>query len=358
MINNIINATSIHRGGGLTYLLLIHKYIDKKNKLIFLDSRSRKYIKDFKNIKIIFLKKGPFRNIKILFYRIKYIFKFNKLNSKGENKKKFTELSLNGLPPLFRVGNKFTKVYIFCQNRLVFEKNNSKLFGIFNFKIYLYLLIHKILFNLFKRPNDIIIVQTQSMRKLLLDLKIKNKILLQEKIWGNINKENYLKILDLGKKDFQYNPKLAYIKNLYKSNILYFYPAYFLPHKNHFKLLKAFEEFEKNDKNPHKLLLTINKIDYHKLVKKNNQNVILLNDLSYKEMFIIYRYIDYLIFPSLIESYGLPLLEAKFSNVDIIASDLPFVYDICKPFLTFNPNEIEDIFEKVKYSLELNKRFE
>ncbi len=358
MINNIINATSIHKGGGLTYLFLIQKYIDKKNKLIFLDSRSKKYIKDFKNIKIIFLRKGPFRNIRILFYRIKYILKFNKFNSKEENIKKFTELSLNGLPPLFRIGNKFTKVYIFCQNRLVFEKNNFKLFGIFYFKVYLYLLIHKILFNLFKRPDDIIIVQTQSMRKLLMDLKIKNKIILQEKIWGNINKENYFKILDLGTKDFQYNPKLEYIKNLYKSNILYFYPAYCLPHKNHFNLLKAFEELEKNDKYPHKLLLTITNVDYHKLFKNKNQNVILLNDLSYKEIFIIYRYIDYLIFPSLIESYGLPLLEAMFSNVDIIASDLPFVYDICKPSLAFNPNKIEDISDKIKYSLELNKRFQ
>lgn len=358
MINNIINATSIHKGGGLTYLFIIHKYIDKKNKLIFLDSRSKKYIKEFKNIKIIYLTKGPLRNIRILFYRIKYILRFNKLNSKKGNIKKFTEISFNGLPPLFRIGKKFTKIYIFCQNRLIFEKNNSKLFGVEYFKIYLYLLIHKSIFYLFKRPNDIIIVQTESMRKLLMDLKLKNKIILQEKIWGNINKENYTKLLDLGTKDFKYNPKFAYIKDLYKSNILYFYPAYFLPHKNHYKLLKAFEELEKNHKNPHKLLLTITNVDYHKLFKNKNQNVILLNDLSYKEIFIIYRYIDYLIFPSLIESYGLPLLEAMFSNIDIIASDLPFVYDICKPFLAFNPNEVEDIFDKVKYSLELNKRFQ
>ena len=137
---------------------------------------------------------------------------------------------------------------------------------------------------------------------------------------------------------------------------MYFYPAYCLPHKNHFKLGKAFEELDKKDEKSHKLLLTISNEDYLKLFKNKNKNIVLLNDLSYKEIFFIYRYIDYLIFPSLLESYGLPLLEAMFSNINIIASDLPYVYDICKPFLVFKPNEIEDIFDKVKYSLELNKR--
>ena len=55
MINSIINATSIHKGGGLTYLFLLHSYIDKSNKLIFLDSRAKPYINNFKNIKLSFL---------------------------------------------------------------------------------------------------------------------------------------------------------------------------------------------------------------------------------------------------------------------------------------------------------------
>ena len=103
--------------------------------------------------------------------------------------------------------------------------------------------------------------------------------------------------------------------------------------------------------------MTISNNDYLKLFKSANTNVIFLSDLSFEEIFIIYRYTDYLIFPSLIESYGLPLLEAMFNNIDIIASDLPYVYDICKPLMVFNPNEIEDIFDKVKYSLEFKKRF-
>ena len=86
MINSIINATSIHGGGGLTYLFLLHSYIDKSNKLIFLDFRAKPYINDFKKIKIIFLKRGPFRNLRILFYRIKYIFKLNIYNSKAKRK--------------------------------------------------------------------------------------------------------------------------------------------------------------------------------------------------------------------------------------------------------------------------------
>ena len=61
----------------------------------------------------------------------------------------------------------------------------------------------------------------------------------------------------------------------------------------------------------------------------------------------LYSYIDYLIFPSLSESYGLPLIEARFNDVKIIASDLDFVYDVCQPFLVFDPYDTDDMYEKI-----------
>ena len=359
MIDNIINATSIHKGGGLTYLFLLHSYIDKINKLIFLDSRAKPYIKEFKNIKIIFLDRGPFRNLRILFYRLRYILKFNIYNSKRKNKRCFTELSLNGLPPLFRIGPKNKKLYIFCQNRLLFENNiNFKLFNINDIKTLFYLLIHKLIFNLFKRSDDILIVQNDAMQKLLLDSKISNRILLQEKVWGNFDKVHYRKIVKLVSTSFNSlnNFNIKIIEDLYKSNILYFYPAYFYPHKNHFKLIKAFLELEKFTHKPHKLLLTISDHNYKKMFKNKSSNLVLLDNLSLKDIFYTYGCIDYLIYPSLSESYGLPLLEAKLNEIDIIASDLPYVYEICKPSLVFDPNKINKIFKVIRYSLEINNR--
>ena len=61
----------------------------------------------------------------------------------------------------------------------------------------------------------------------------------------------------------------------------------------------------------------------------------------------IYKIVNFLIFPSLNESLGLPLIEANLYKLPIIASDLDYVYDVCEPSLTFDPYSEEDIFKKI-----------
>ena len=70
----------------------------------------------------------------------------------------------------------------------------------------------------------------------------------------------------------------------------------------------------------------------------NNSNIIFLNNTSFQDIFSIYKYVDYLVYPSLVESFGLPLIEAQINHVNIIA-DLPYVYDVCKPYL-FDPKSV------------------
>jgi glycosyltransferase involved in cell wall biosynthesis len=52
---------------------------------------------------------------------------------------------------------------------------------------------------------------------------------------------------------------------------------------------------------------------------------------------------EFLIFPSLAESFGLPLLEAANAGCKILAADLAYVYDIIVPTDVFNPLEVESI---------------
>lgn len=44
-----------------------------------------------------------------------------------------------------------------------------------------------------------------------------------------------------------------------------------------------------------------------------------------------------LIYPSLFESFGLPLFEARLLNLDVLASDSDFVRDLVEPIQTFDP---------------------
>ena len=98
---------------------------------------------------------------------------------------------------------------MFCQNRLIFENNfDFKLSLIYSLKTQIYVLIHKLIFNLFRNSTDIIIVQNKSMMRLLKDLKIKNKIVLQEDIWGSIDKKKYSKLLSIKYDDIKNNLKI------------------------------------------------------------------------------------------------------------------------------------------------------
>ena len=71
MISKIFNCISIHNGGGLVYLSMIHSKLDKKGNLILLDHRAKNHIKPFYKAKIKFFKKSPYRNFLVFKERLK-----------------------------------------------------------------------------------------------------------------------------------------------------------------------------------------------------------------------------------------------------------------------------------------------
>ena len=58
---------------------------------------------------------------------------------------------------------------------------------------------------------------------------------------------------------------------------------------------------------------------------------------------LLYNFCEFAIYPSLLESFGLPLIEAANRECKIIACDLPYVHEIIEPSLTFDPYSIESI---------------
>ena len=68
----------------------------------------------------------------------------------------------------------------------------------------------------------------------------------------------------------------------------------------------------------------------------------------------LYRESKYLIYPSLTESFGLGLIEAVGYRCEVIASDLPYVFEICRPFNVFDPSNSKDIAAKVEGALTIN----
>ena len=61
-----------------------------------------------------------------------------------------------------------------------------------------------------------------------------------------------------------------------------------------------------------------------------------------------------MIFPSLNESFGLPLIESINNNCKVIASDLKFINEIIEPSLLFNPFSISSITNSILEAISKN----
>ena len=349
MIKRIFNCVSIHNGGGLMYLSLMHSEIDMNENLIFLDIRIKNKIKPFLNAEVIFLKKSLIRNLFIFIKRIKCTIRLYRARRNSNKFEFISEYYMNGIPPLFRFPISTNKVFILFQNRNLFSYLNyfnNKLFLNINFLFYH--LIHSSLINLFLQDSDTIIVQTNSMRNLIISLKPKNKVLTNDNFWKNLT----IDTLENSKETYQKGNtnKLNIINKLSKSSKLFFYPASFHPHKNHKILFKCFKKISQNGFSNLKLLVTIspNQLSNEFIC---NEQIIFLGNLPQIDIYKIYKIADFLIYPSLNESLGLPLIEASLNKLPIIASDLDYVYDVCIPSFTFNPYSEEDIYYKILDSL-------
>lgn len=350
MIKRIFNCISIHNGGGITYLSMMHQEIDKRDNIIFLDHRAKKLLKPFLHAEIIFFKKNLFRNLFVLKERIKYNLIFRR-NFVKNNKEYFKEYFLNGIPPFFRFPISTNKVFILFQNKNLFSYLNyldKKLFFKFNFLIYH--IIHFTLINTFLKESDFIIVQTKSMKKKILSLKPKNKVFIHDNYWKNLTLEFYN---DNIINHYKNNIDLFLIKrirNLSKINKIFFYPSSFDPHKNHKILFKTFNQLSLGSRNNFKLIVTVDKNNVP-LKYRNNNLIYFIGNQPLKIINEIYKIVDFLLYPSLNESLGLPLIEASLHKLPIIASNLDYVYDVCNPKLTFDPLSNEDLYQKIFNSL-------
>ena len=118
-------------------------------------------------------------------------------------------------------------------------------------------------------------------------------------------------------------------------------------HKNHIRLIKAFIKTAKNTDKEVKLHLTLNKEELPKYIYPQNLKVKFHGTLSIEDVNLLYNSCEFAIYPSLVESFGLPLIEAANHGCKVIASDLPYVHEIIKPSLTFDPYSIESMADAI-----------
>ena len=304
----LIDLVYINSPGGVTLSKLLLDYIIDKvmssNFEILVDKRNFKYFEGYK-IKQNIISKTEFS---------RYFF-YKKRNFKSV-------LCFANVPPPLSIKS---KTFIYFHNEILLNPKNL------NFS-----LIKEYLFNLkwiyIKSRNDNYtwLVQTEHI-----------KILLKEK----------LKVNSILKYPIYNNQKKLFTSN--KISSTFFYPTSNQPHKNNVRLINAFINASNKTNKQIILSLTIDeiKVDLPHNLKINFLGLIPLNKLIEK-----LEESEFMIFPSLKESFGLPLIEGVQANCKIIASNLNYVNELVKPTFTFNPYDEKSISEFILLALSSKKQ--
>lgn len=151
-------------------------------------------------------------------------------------------------------------------------------------------------------------------------------------------------------------PQKEFLKkyNIVKPYLLYVGNAY--PHKNLEKLLYVFKKL-KNVSNFNYQLVLVGKEDYfYRRLKKDAQRLSLLNDNSVvffgfandSQLASLYRNASLYVFPSFIEGFGLPPLEAMSYGLPVVASRTSCLPEILgEAAVFFDPRDPKDISQKI-----------
>jgi glycosyltransferase involved in cell wall biosynthesis len=135
--------------------------------------------------------------------------------------------------------------------------------------------------------------------------------------------------------------------------ILYVGNAY--PHKNITVLFEAFSLLRK--RNPDIELICIGREDFFYKRLKKAPGIHFLHNVDDKELFDYYKSASLFVMPSLMEGFGLPLLEAMSLSCPVISSNTPALKEIGgDAVLYFDPKNHKELEEKIHLLLTDQKR--
>lgn len=157
-------------------------------------------------------------------------------------------------------------------------------------------------------------------------------------------------------------PDIEKVEVIPKTKFRIFYPATPLIYKNHRLIIEALGELKKEDLNLENKLECIftfsegENSEIDALIKKYQlENIIkLIGKIPYEKVLSYYKSSDLMIFPSYIETLGLPLLEAKHFDLKILSIDLPYSkevigkYDKVEYFARNNSKKVSLIIEDIE----------
>lgn len=318
----LLHAPNVHFGGGLSLLQAILDVDPTPFALAQLDARAQSELRIPTGMTATFVNRSLPR-------RLSAEWQLRRECAKGD-----VVLCFNSVPPLFGVHG---KAIVFVQNRLLVEPSLPKGYPAF---VRLRIALERLWLRGRSDKAARYVVQSQSMAILLRAF---------------IGPDQPISVMP-----FAERPLHAPVDVPHEGRRFDFvYAASGDPHKNHGALLGAWRLLKQSGLRP-SLCLTIDPTRYTDLasaiddaVSEYELDITNLGWLSASALAGIYSRSDALIYPSLMESFGLPLLEAARAQLAILAPERDYVRDVTNPAQTFDPNSSLSIARAVRRHLKL-----
>ncbi len=316
----VISGINIRNGGTLTvYRNLLEEIVklnlNKEFHIVSLVSKKELFIDFEKEIEIIDFPKEEKSRLKRFYYEYFWTKKYSKKNDI------YCWISINDKTP----NVKTVKQFVYCHNPSIFYKCSWKDFR-FSKLFFLYTVFYKHIYkhNIFK--NDAVILQQQWIAKEFVRLfHIKKPIVMRPKLEG----------FEISSTDIS------------SRNKTFIFPTFPRSFKNVEILCEATKILNSKDIKDFEILITIegHENKYARFLRKKYSHlnsIKFIGFVSQDKLKELYAKSDCLLFPSKLETWGLPMTEFSKYNRPIIASDLPYAHETLKDYrnvVFFNPSD-------------------
>ena len=215
-------------------------------------------------------------------------------------------LSMHDITP--RVSANYQALY--CHNPSPFYKI-SPLEAVLDYKFFLFNLFYKYLYSINIKKNDFIIVQQNWIRNYFESMYKFRKIIVS---YPSINK----------------SATKAYANN--NNKIILLYPSIPRVFKNFEVICEAIKKMPVHLYDKFEVRFTVDGTEnlYSKYIFNRYKNITPIKFIGYlskKEMFDEYSTCNFVLFPSKLETWGLPITEAINFNKPILVADLPYAHE-------------------------------
>jgi len=342
----VISGANLVTGGALTIIQECVRYLNRylsDEYIIYCLVHNVDSFKEFKNIK--FLEFKAVRNS--YFNRIKFEYFFcRKLSLKL---KPYLWFSLNDMSS----SSISEKRAVYCHNAAPFRKIvYSDLF--FEPSLFLFTVFYKSLYRINIYKNNYIIVQQEWLRSIFM----KTYNLPHHKIIVSPPKNEY------------YTGANITPGNIESDTYTFFYPTFPRPFKNIEVIGKAIKILGQRKNLNFTVIITMDGTEnrYSKYIVKRYghlQGLRFIGLISKSEVYDLYNQTDCLLFPSKLESWGLPISEFKEYERPIILADLTYAretlgnYQKGVFFDADNPHQLADLMEQaILNKISFNQNFQ